>query len=125
MNFFLPQRMAAPPTVGNQFSFRSPQMPASPQFGGMPAQMPPMQQFGGFRPQAPVQSPYGGFGQQFGAGGGGGMMSLNRLASYKYGTPYVPRTAPAMLHEGERVISAPMNKKLKKIKLNTLLNVQP
>lgn len=96
---------------------------------GAPKPMPgPQMPFGGPsslgmpRPQAPVQFGGGDMGQMWHPGGGG--VPLSGLRSYKYGTPYVPETGPAMLHSGEMVIPANKAKKLRKVPLSSLLKLK-
>ncbi len=131
MNFMMlpPNRFqGGGPGMGGMFQM--------PQFqGGISRPQPPVQApFGGGgmgipRPAPPVQMPMQGYGGGFGGsqfqpGGGSGMVPLSAMRQYKNGTPYVPRTGPAILHEGEAVISAPKAKKMRKVALSSLLRLK-
>lgn len=94
------------------------------QRGGLPALLQAMRQpgnamvnlrdFAGFGRPGPANSGGGGGGSNpyadFWNTHGSGQGSRNpRMPSYAVGTPYVPQTGPAMLHQGEAVIPRQMN----------------
>lgn len=131
MNFFLPNRL---PRGGMGYGG------GMGGFGGRPAPMAPatqmpLSQFGmnQYLPQMPMTArPMSGL-QQMGSGadgmqplaslGGGGPQHMG-MPSYKYGTSYVPKTGPAMLHAGEMVIPAPKAKKIRKVPLSSLMRLK-
>ena len=139
MNFYMPQRFSGGPGMGG---FPRPQAPWQMPYGsgapaglGMPKPSPlaPPVSLGGFnggmgipRPQpmpqfgGPVE---GGMQGVFHPGGGAGV-PLSALRQYKNGTPYVPRTGPAIVHEGEMIIPANKAKKVRKVALSSLLKLK-
>lgn len=46
------------------------------------------------------------------------------MPSYKNGTPFVPRTGPAIVHQGEMIVPAPKAKKMRKVALSSLLRLK-
>lgn len=108
-------------------------------FGGFrpppmaPATQIPLSQFGmnQYLPQMPQTArPVSGL-QQMGSGADG-MQPLASLGgpqhfgmpSYKYGTNYVPKTGPAMIHRGEMIIPAEKAKKVRKVPLSSLMRLK-
>jgi hypothetical protein len=100
-------------------------MPHPQPMGGMEGGGFQLPQFGGYGGgQMPNRMPLGGLGGGYSQpqpGGGGMGVPLSGMRSYKYGTPRVPRTGPAMLHAGEMVIPAKKAAKMRKVPLSALL----
>lgn len=125
MNYFMPPRMPTPGLGMQQF-----QLPGQLASRPVAPNHMPLGGFGGGFEGSPwgsyggqqMPKPFGGFG---GYGGGVPLSGLRRgMASYKNGTPYVPRTGPAILHEGEAVIPAAKAKKMRKVPLSSLLRLK-
>ena len=86
----------------------APQMPPAP--GGSAPQQPTQPQ----GPQMQMPGPPGGFvrklgGQQVGQQRAPEPITSMPMPSFQQGTPYVPKTGPAMLHQGEAVVPAQFN----------------
>lgn len=78
-----------------------------------------------YNPQqfAPRPSPFSGVqGQQMGMPLSG--LRQMGMPSYKNGTPFVPRTGPAIVHQGEMIVPAPKAKKMRKVALSSLLRLR-
>jgi hypothetical protein len=101
-------------------NFMTPRFGPGTPYGGMqynPQQFAP-------RPAPGVQMPIGYGAPQQGMGMPLSGLRQPMMASYKNGTPYVPRTGPAMLHEGEMIVPAPKAKKIRKVALSSLLRLK-